>query len=953
MPRVCFIVLLLACVSAVFLCAQEAPEAPLGLILSAKGVGLHRADSETALNAKPGDVLFAGDSLRSESGEATFVYCSDQTSQKLAGTGEVVFQARQLRVLAGALTEKKNTGGCFLPSMPRHTPAAEEHAGAELSRQFSGADAGSFESRVEQLAASQHSDLNAELHNIDAAMATDPNNPVNHLQRAALLDRFNLKADAALEMRKVAEQWPDAAWTRSRLFVLEEEAAKNRIASGPSAPQREGQTFAVLVGISEFKDQDIPQLKFAHMDAAELARLLQTPRAGAIPPENIVLLTNQSATKSAILSGIETQLRGRAGRNDTILFFIASHGTVMDVNGKSKGFVVAHDSNVQDLATTGIAMETLRSWFEQEAGNVRRLYLYLDVCRAGKLGQVAAAPKSINSAAARTADEDNVFGILAAQQGQVAIESVNYGGGHGAFSYFLLRALNGDADLNNDGNVTMNELADYVKEKVDESTNSRQIPKAIGDVDEKQVMAHSKMPGIELGAYTGATQVAITAARGLGPAGSDDVQPQLLRSVRLKYESVADLLDQFDTAIQNGEILPDQNAFTVLRALRARMQEKDYVLQAEKLRTALEDKGQEVLLRYLAGDQIPQTRADFLAGQSYYEAAALLARDSVFLEARRDFCEGRVAIFDKNYPAAIALLERAVRLDPERAYGYNALGIAYLERANYDRAASAFRDAARRAPFWAYPLHNLALALAERGDFDGAVRTYQRAIQLAPKYAYLRYNLGLVYQRTNRLGEAADAYKQTLALAPQDARTLNALGSLKAAQGKSAEAERFYRYSLQQQPELLQARHNLAVLLWERPSRSAEAIALWRENLSRAPDFLPSRLSLARHLAETDKTGAAAEYIELLRARPDYVAARVALADLDAELGKTDDALAQIRQAIAREQENPDLYEKMGDLARTGRLPAEARDAYEKALQLVTQKADRKRITRKMESVKP
>jgi hypothetical protein len=33
-----------------------------------------------------------------------------------------------------------------------------------------------------------------------------------------------------------------------------------------------------------------------------------------------------------------------------------------------------------------------------------------------------------------------MFGMPAAQKNQVAIESINYGGGHGALSYFLKRA---------------------------------------------------------------------------------------------------------------------------------------------------------------------------------------------------------------------------------------------------------------------------------------------------------------------------------------------------------------------------------------------------------------------------------------------------------------------------------------------------------------------------------
>src|SRR5262249_3160492 len=135
------------------------------------------------------------------------------------------------------------------------------------------------------------------------------------------------------------------------------------------------------------------------------------------------------------------------------------------------------------------------------------------------------------------------------------------------------------------------------------------------------------------------------------------------------------------------------------------------------------------------------------------QAANRLTPESLYLEGRRDFFEGRTLLFDKKYAEAAALLERSIAIDPGGAYAYNAMGIAYLEQADYPRAAAAFRDAARRAVHWAYPLHNLALTYTQTGDFGAAVRAYQDAIRQAPDAAYLHYNLGLVYQKTNRAKE--------------------------------------------------------------------------------------------------------------------------------------------------------------------------------------------------------
>jgi hypothetical protein len=48
----------------------DAKEEPVGLVLSATGSKLLRADTETPLAARPGDLLFAGDGLRTEGGPA-------------------------------------------------------------------------------------------------------------------------------------------------------------------------------------------------------------------------------------------------------------------------------------------------------------------------------------------------------------------------------------------------------------------------------------------------------------------------------------------------------------------------------------------------------------------------------------------------------------------------------------------------------------------------------------------------------------------------------------------------------------------------------------------------------------------------------------------------------------------------------------------------------------------
>jgi tetratricopeptide (TPR) repeat protein len=476
---------------------------------------------------------------------------------------------------------------------------------------------------------------------------------------------------------------------------------------------------------------------------------------------------------------------------------------------------------------------------------------------------------------------------------------------------------------------------------VSESTDNKQIPKQIGDIDEKRVMARVSEPGIALKDYAGKAVVAAHPPGHTGPP-TEDLPPAAPRQLRLP--DAGQVADQFEAAIREGRILPDsdRSAFQLLATLQTMLAAADYRLAAERLRVALEDRGQQVLLTYLAGDAVPQKRESFIDGARYFEAAQRLAPDSLYLESRKLFCQGRVAVFDKAYDRAAALLERAVGLDPERAYSYNALGIAYLERAEYDRASLAFRDASRRAPFWPYPVHNLALAQGEKGAYDDAIRAYDTGMKLAPRAAYLPYNLGLLYQRLKRLKDAEAMYKKAQALDPANPLVLTALGYLKAQARKPADAEKLYRDALSHDATSLSTNHDLALLLAADPKRLDEAVALWRANLNRSPEHLPSRLSLARALARAGRREeAVVEYQQIVAARPEYSAARVALADLYSALGKRGEALAQLEAALKVEPDNAEALERAGSLYDD---PAKARAAYEHALRVTSDAAARKRL---------
>ena len=943
-------------------------EQPVGMVLASEGAALHRSGDASALGAKVGDILFAGDSLKANGGTVSFQFCPKNSSHKVSGDAEVTFDENALRVDAGSLEDTKQLSLCVLPPVARGVPASQRHNGGSLTRDLAGPAAETtFQSRLQRLSPVERSALQSELATVDGALAEDAENLSAHVARAALLDRYNLSTDAKQQYNLILDKWPDAVWVKSRLFVHDEKEAKEAFQPPPPDPETaaEGKSFALLVGVSDYQNPNIIPLRYAHEDAILFQQHLQSPRGGSLPDENVQVLINEQATTAAIRTAIDTLLKTLAGPDDTVLVFVASHGTV-DPETR-QGFIVTYDSDPQDLASTALPMADLQNLVEEELSSVRRVQIYVDVCHSGKIGTIVDKKNRINRVVEDLGEADGeIIGFMASEPREVSFEGPQFGGGHGAFTYFLLNALNGAADYGQEGTVILNDMIDYVENRVEEATYDRQHPRRFGDFDRGTVMAKLDRPGVSIQPWKGVdpeTKTALIAALSAGEDGSRSLVAPAVPRRRRSGDLPSDIL-MFQRALDANRILPNEsnNAFTVLSSLRRRLPKQQYLEQSNALRVKLEIEGQQVLLRYLQGEQVPQEREDFLKGAALFEQARVLTPESLLLDARGSFCLGRVAIFDKDYARAADYLERAARLDPTGAYSYNALGIARLEQAQFTQAIAAFQDAIQRAPRWAYPYHNLALSYVQSGNYTGAIRTYQQAIEMAPDFAYLPYNLGLVYQRLNRRREAERAYRGAIAKAenletqPRNrhlALAHNALGYLKASSGRPEEAEELYRQSLDYDGNLLEGRHNLAVLLagarkGGQTSRAREAIDLWRENLEKDPEYLPSLLSLARVLDENGQTdNAIGQYETVVQARPEYLAARLRLADLQLRMNRPEAALEQLNAARDLQQDSAEIHERLGDVNKQLGRHAAAAEAYQAALRRAQDRKTKKRIRRK------
>ncbi len=888
------------------LAAQTATgDLPLALVLEGGGATLTRSGTTLPILAKAGDLVYSGD---------------------LISAGARTINCRQ----------------AICPAVPRDRGMSPFN-GAALTRTLLNEDSEAALPEPAPLPLARQAELDRRL----AAIEGDP--LYIRIAKAEVLAEFGREAEAAASYRALKAQVPELA--AQRIFVLDEAAVRRR---APKAdPTLGGKTYALLIGISQYQNAQIRPLRYAHEDALLMEQLLKSPRGGGLAAENITVLVNQAATTGAIKTAFETILK-RATPKDTVILLMASHGTVVESsNARLRGaYIVTYDSDPEDLAATALPMPVVQRFIRDELGQTARVIAFVDACRSGTIGTIPDRAKlKINAQLdALTQTDTQLFLFTASRPGEVSFEGRQYGGGHGAFSFFLLEALNGAADFDQDGQVTVNEMTTYVQQKVAEATVDKQHPREGGTLDTTVRIANTRQPGIAMPGYLPG---AVNEPGGAQLAGVRSLETHS-RDLAVRVINIRQAVD-FDEALQAGRILPDDpaNAFTAFRQLKlARKLTREQVLaQENRLRTALEERNQQTLLDYLKGDQQPATRRQFLDAARTINAAIQINGETPYLLSRLQFCEGRVAILDKDYAAARRSLEAALRLDSGASYIYNALGTAYLEQAEFDLARKAFDEAIRRAPQWAYPRHNRALLQMQQGDLEAAAVTYDEAIRLAPQYAYLPYNQGLIYQKLNQFQLAAQRFREAMTKGPQLVEPLTALGALEADQGHWTAAEKLLRQAVQRDPRFLPARHNLASVLARQPERRREAVAEWRAALAIDPDYTRARLSLAQALETMGEPQLAlAEYQQLVQRGPKVLAARMELARLLASAGKISEAILHLEVAYSAQPANPVVAEQLGDLLCSSGRSIEGRMHYQNILDQDADPEIRKRVRGKLKS---
>ncbi len=295
------------------------------------------------------------------------------------------------------------------------------------------------------------------------------------------------------------------------------------------APRR----VALVVGVNDYRDPLLGNLRFAAKDATDLEAVLADPALGGF---QVHTLTEQ-VTRDRVWERL-AEVTADLQPDDTFLLYLAGHGT-MELRPASPEhafatephlYLLTSESLLDDAAGTGVALEDLDRTVA--ALVARKRVVVVDACYSGKGRSALSARELIEREQLRGPVPNPALAVsrydvrlFAADVNHPAIETPELE--NGVYSHFLVRGLRGEADLDGDGLVDVREVRLWARDQTMAYTGGAQVPWShetqvgwgeiflTGDPASRQQAEHAILVGLE--ALPGQVELKVDGqARGAG-----------------------------------------------------------------------------------------------------------------------------------------------------------------------------------------------------------------------------------------------------------------------------------------------------------------------------------------------------------------------------------------------------------------------------------------------------
>jgi tetratricopeptide (TPR) repeat protein len=527
-----------------------------------------------------------------------------------------------------------------------------------------------------------------------------------------------------------------------KIEKIESPAAPQPLASRPAVPR----SYAVIVGISNYRNLgENLQLQFAERDAQSIYTILISPEGGNFKAENVHVLTGDKATLADLRREIDTWLPAVAKEDDRVLIYFAGHGFLY----QGKGYLAPYDIDLNDIGATGYPMDELGAVVGSKI-QAKYKILLTDACHSG-----AITPEdSQNLNHALSSMNPSLFSLTASRDRERSFESPDLEGGHGVFTYYVVKGMQGAADTSHDGIVTADELAEYVHTNVRDATKGQQNPTSErGSFDPEMLLSlvlanaepaappapkfgalviEANMDGVEV-FVDGKSVGVVSRAKPISvpglPPGEHTVQ-----GVKLGYEP---------DGPRQETVYPGQESTVSIKILIARRRNKAALDSLDK---ALE----------------------------YYQKG-----------------------YEQNYRRAAGLFAKALEIDPKYSQAAFYLGLTYNALFDQQKAEQYYRKAIEIDPDYLEAHANYGGMLLDTGNVDEAIRQFNLVLQRRSNHAVALTLLSQAYRLKELFPQSIDAARKAIKLTPKSAEPHLWLADSLRLSGKYAEGRSEYDQYLQ------------------------------------------------------------------------------------------------------------------------------------------------------------
>ena len=228
--------------------------------------------------------------------------------------------------------------------------------------------------------------------------------------------------------------------------------------------------FALIIGISNYRDPNIRKLNYTRADAEGINKILSDPKKVGLNPEKIKILLDENATLFNIKNAITDWLYKNADKDSYVLIYFAGHGGLEEDKLGTEAdnwakYLLPFDTVKDNLYASALSNREFHDLLRSIKS--RKLVIFMDSCYSGGVSGGKARDvdvKITDDPYKKLAEGEGRLVIAASQPNQQSFE--NDGLGHGVFTYHLIEALSGAADFDQDGVVTAMEVYQYLSENV-------------------------------------------------------------------------------------------------------------------------------------------------------------------------------------------------------------------------------------------------------------------------------------------------------------------------------------------------------------------------------------------------------------------------------------------------------------------------------------------------------